>query len=108
MFDTLGLGLFSTIVASIALQAGCDFYICLLLGVATALFGGVLRDILCNEIPKVFHRNKLYARCAFVVSLVFLASLQMGLNALAAMLAGVLATEPLKFLSVKCNIRLPF
>ena len=54
MFDTLGLGLFSTIVASIALQAGCDFYICLLLGVATALFGGVLRDIVCNEIPRCF------------------------------------------------------
>ena len=56
----------------------------------------------------MFHRNELYASCAFVGSLVFLASLQMGLNALAAMLAGVLATEQLKFLSVKCNIRLPF
>ena len=56
----------------------------------------------------MFHRNELYASCAFVGSLVFLASLQMGLNALAAMLAGVLATVPLKFLSVKSNIRLPF
>jgi uncharacterized membrane protein YeiH len=108
VLDTLGLGLYSTVGASVALQAGCDFYISLLLGVATAVFGGVLRDIVCNEIPKVFHRNELYATCAMVGSLVFLTSLKFGLNALAAMLAGVLATVLLRFFSVKYKIRLPF
>ena len=66
--DTLGLGLFSTAGASVAQQAGCDFYISLLLGVVTAVFGGIFRDIDCNEIPKVFHRNELYATCALVGS----------------------------------------
>ena len=108
VLDTFGLGLFSTAGASVAHQAGCDFYISLLLGVATAVFGGVLRDIVCNEIPKVFRRNELYASCAFVGSFVFLASLQMGLNALAAMLAGVLATVLLRLLAVQYKIRLPF
>ena len=108
VLDTFGLGLFSTAGASVAHQAGCDFYISLLLGVATAVFGGVLRDIVCNEIPKVFRRNELYASCAFVGSFVFLISLQMGLNALAAMLAGVLATVLLRLLAVQYKIRLPF
>lgn len=108
VLDTLGLGLFSTAGASVAQQAGCDFYISLLLGAVTAVFGGVLRDIVCNEIPKVFHRNELYATCAFVGSFVFLASLQLGLNALAAMLAGVLTTVLLRLISVKYRIRLPF
>ena len=108
VLDTLGLGLFSTAGASVAQQAGCDFYISLLLGAVTAVFGGVLRDIVCNEIPKVFRRNELYATCAFVGSFVFLASLQFGLNALAAMLAGVLATVILRLFSVKYKIRLPF
>ncbi len=108
VLDTLGLGLFSTAGASIAQQAGCDFYISLLLGVATAVFGGVLRDIVCNEIPKVFRRNELYATCAFVGSLVFLVSLQFGLNTLAAMLIGALATVLLRLFSVKYNIKLPF
>lgn len=105
--DTLGLGLFSTAGASVAQQAGCDFYISLLLGVVTAVFGGIFRDIVCNEIPKVFHRNELYATCALVGSLVFLTGLQFGLNSLAAMLAGVMATVLLRFLSIKYRIRLP-
>ena len=108
VLDTLGLGLFSTAGASVAQQAGCDFYISLLLGAVTAVFGGVLRDIVCNEIPKVFRRNELYATCAFVGSFVFLVSLQMGANALAAMLVGVLATVLLRLISVKYRIRLPF
>ena len=106
--DTLGLGLFSTAGASVAQQAGCDFYISLLLGVVTAVFGGIFRDIVCNEIPKVFHRNELYATCALVGSLVFLTGLHFSLNSLAAMLAGVSATVLLRFFSVKYRIRLPF
>lgn len=108
VLDTLGLGLFSTAGASVAQQAGCDFYISLLLGVATAVFGGVLRDIVCNEIPKVFRRNELYATCAFVGSFVFLVSLQLGLNTLAAMLVGALATVLLRLFAVKYKVRLPF
>jgi uncharacterized membrane protein YeiH len=108
VLDTLGLGLFSTAGASVAHQAGCDFFISLLLGAVTAVFGGIFRDIVCNEIPKVFHRNELYATCALVGSFVFLVSLQFELNTLAAMLAGVLATVLLRLFAVKYKIRLPF
>lgn len=107
VLDTLGLGLFCTAGASVAQQAGCDFYISLLLGVVTSIFGGIFRDIICNEIPKVFHRNELYATCAAFGSLVFLVSLQLGLQSLPAMLAGALATVLLRFFSVKYKIRLP-
>ena len=108
MLDTLGLGLFSTAGASVAHQAGCDFYISLLLGVVTAVFGGIFRDIVCNEIPKVFKRNELYATCALAGSFVFLVSLQFGLNNLLAMLAGSLVTVLLRFIAVRYKIRLPF
>ncbi len=108
MLDTLGLGLFSTAGASVAHQAGCDFYISLLLGVVTAVFGGIFRDIVCNEIPKVFKRNELYATCALAGSFVFLVGLQVGLNNLQAMLAGSLVTVLLRFIAVRYKIRLPF
>jgi uncharacterized membrane protein YeiH len=107
VLDTLGLGLFSTAGASVAHQAGCDFYISMLLGVVTAVFGGIFRDIVCNEIPKVFHRNELYATCAAFGSTVFLVSLQLGLESLPAMLVGVLTTVLLRLASVKYKIRLP-
>jgi uncharacterized membrane protein YeiH len=75
--------------------------------VVTSIFGGIFRDIICNEIPKVFHRNELYATCAAFGSVVFLVSLQFGLQSLSAMLAGVLATVLLRFFAVRYKIRLP-
>ncbi len=108
VLDTLGLGLFCTAGASVAHQAGCDFYISMLLGVVTSIFGGIFRDIICNEIPKVFQRNELYATCAAFGSTVFLVSLQFGISSLPAMLVGASATVLLRFFSVKYKIRLPF
>jgi uncharacterized membrane protein YeiH len=107
VLDTFGLGFFCTAGASVAQQAGCDFYISMLFGVVTSIFGGIFRDIICNEIPKVFHRNELYATCAAFGSVMFLVSLQFGLQSLSAMLAGVLATVLLRFFAVRYKIRLP-
>lgn len=39
--------------------------IAVILGVVTAVFGGVLRDIVCNEIPRAFSDHRPYAICAF-------------------------------------------
>ena len=108
LLDALGLGLFSTVGASIAHQAGCDFYISMLLGVVTAVFGGVFRDIICNEIPNVFRRNELYATCSFIGSAVYLGGLQLNMAAFYAMLMGISATVALRLFSVKYRVRLPF
>lgn len=63
--DTLGLGLFSIAGTSQALQAGMPPLVATLMGVVTAVFGGVLRDVLCNQIPGVFTDHRPYAVCAF-------------------------------------------
>ena len=108
VLDALGLGLFSTAGASVAHQAGCDFYMAMLLGVVTGVFGGIIRDIICNEIPNVFRRNELYATCAVLGSAVFLGGLQLGVDAIPATLAGIAVTVILRLLSVKYRIKLPF
>ena len=64
--DALGLGSFSASGASLADQLGCALFVSSLLGVITGVFGGVMRDIVCNEIPYVFQRTELYATCSFV------------------------------------------
>ena len=64
--DALGLGSFSASGASLANQVGCHPFISALLGVTTGVFGGVIRDVVCNEIPYVFQRTELYATCSFV------------------------------------------
>ena len=60
LFDTLGIGLFTMVGIDKGLDEGLRPFFCIALGVITASFGGVLRDILCNEIPVVF-RKEIYA-----------------------------------------------
>ena len=64
--DALGLGLFSVAGAGYALEAGTSLFIAALMGTITGTFGGVIRDVLCNELPSLFKQTPLYATCAFV------------------------------------------
>ena len=108
VLDALGLGFFSAAGASIAHQAGCDFYIAMLLGVVTGVFGGIIRDIICNEIPDVFRRNELYATCALLGSAVFLIFIYLGIDELPAAIIGIAFTATLRLVSVKFCVKLPF
>lgn len=63
--DALGLGLFSVAGVAAALAAGMPLFIASMMGVITGTFGGVLRDIVCNEIPMVLRDGRPYAICAF-------------------------------------------
>lgn len=60
LFDTIGIGLYTMVGIEKGLAAGLSPVICVALGTITASFGGVLRDILCNEIPVIF-RREIYA-----------------------------------------------
>ena len=64
--DALGLGLFSASGTQIALNMQMPAIVAVLMGVITAVFGGVLRDIVCNEIPSAFRDHRPYAVCAFI------------------------------------------
>lgn len=62
--DAVGLGLFSISGASMAQAMGMPLIVILLMGVITGVFGGVIRDVLCNQIPIVFQNRYPYALCA--------------------------------------------
>jgi uncharacterized membrane protein YeiH len=64
--DALGLGLFSASGTQLALEQQLPGIVAVLMGVITATFGGVLRDIVCNEIPTALRDHRPYAVCAFV------------------------------------------
>jgi uncharacterized membrane protein YeiH len=64
--DAIGLGLFSIAGVSEAQAAGMPLFIAAMMGVITGTFGGVLRDIVCNEIPMLLRDGKPYAICSFV------------------------------------------
>lgn len=72
LFDTIGLGVFTLIGLEKGINSGLHPVICIALGTMTACFGGVIRDILCNEIPIIF-RREIYATVCIVGGLVFFA-----------------------------------
>ncbi len=57
LFDTIGIALYTMAGVQIATAAGLHPVICVVLGTISACFGGVIRDILCNEIPVIFHKE---------------------------------------------------
>jgi uncharacterized membrane protein YeiH len=65
LIDAIGLGLFTMIGIQKGINAGLDPGICIILGTITGSFGGVLRDILLNEIPQIF-RKEIYATACIV------------------------------------------
>jgi uncharacterized membrane protein YeiH len=65
LFDTIGLGVFTLIGLEKGIENGLHPVICIALGTMTACFGGVIRDILCNEIPVIF-RKEIYATICIV------------------------------------------
>lgn len=105
--DALGLGSFSASGASIADHLGCSLFISSLLGVITGVFGGVMRDIVCNEIPYVFQRTELYATCSFGGAWSYLAVMGATGNDIAAVATCIAVTFALRMLAIRYKIRLP-
>jgi len=65
LFDALGLGLFTLIGIQKGIDAGLNHGVCVILGTITGCFGGVLRDILLNNIPLIF-RKEIYATACII------------------------------------------
>ncbi len=63
IFDTVGIGLFTILGMQKALTAGVNDWAAILLGVITALFGGVIRDILVNDLPLILDRQLYVTPC---------------------------------------------
>ena len=108
LFDTIGLGLFSILGLQKTLDLGLSEGIAITMGVASAVFGGVIRDVLTNEIPLIF-RKEIYATaclagcCVYLVAQHFLPGL-LYLN-ITVSIAVVIA---IRFLAVWRGWGLPF
>ena len=105
--DALGLGLFSVLGTSIAEDAKMPLFVCVMMGVITGIFGGVLRDVLCNEIPMVMRRGQLYATCAFFGSWVSLILDKMDAPEGITLGAGIAVTCVMRLLAVRFDLKLP-
>lgn len=105
--DALGLGLFSATGTQLALAQDLPGIVAVLMGVITATFGGVLRDIVCNEIPRAFSDHRPYAICAFVGGWVLVGAQALMLPAWVSLLVAAAAATGLRVAAVALDWRLP-
>jgi len=105
--DALGLALFTVIGTQFALQWEAPWLVASLMGVITGVFGGVLRDIFCNQVPLVFLPGELYASAAWAGALLLIALQALGVApSLAAWLSAGLIFF-LRWASIAYRIHLP-
>jgi uncharacterized membrane protein YeiH len=106
--DALGLGLFSIVGAGFAMESGTTLFVAALLGVVTGTFGGVIADVICNEVPSLFRSAPLYATCSFIGCWVYLALARWtALGEPVVLTAGVVTVVVLRLMALKWNWRLP-
>lgn len=105
--DALGLGLFSATGTQLALAQDLPGIVAVLMGVITATFGGVLRDIVCNEIPTALQDHRPYAVCAFIGAWVLVIAQQAGLAPGASLLLGAGCASGLRVLALVTGFTLP-
>ena len=106
VLDAIGLGVFAVAGCRKALVYGLDAPGAVLLGVMTAIGGGVLRDIMANEVPRVLHED-IYALAAFAGAIIYAASLWLGFSEPLAAGFGVFLAFGLRLASVRFGWKLP-
>ena len=78
-----------------------------MMGVVTAVFGGVLRDIVCNEIPSAFRDHRPYAVCAFIGTWILVLAPWVGVPAWAALIASAATVTLLRAIALVSGYQLP-
>ena len=105
--DALGLGLFTALGTQIALELGMPAIVAALMGMMTAVFGGVLRDICCNEIPKAFSDHQPYAVLAFLGGWVLIGLSELNLPEWLTLFLSASFTTLLRWLAIQFKWQLP-
>lgn len=106
LFDTIGIGLYTVIGIEKGVIAGLHPIICIALGTITACFGGVIRDILCNEIPVIF-RKEIYAIACIIGGLTYFLLREFTINNNVVFIIAGMIVIVIRLLAVKFKISLP-
>jgi len=104
--DAVGLALFAVTGAGVALAHGASPSIAVAMGVATAAFGGIIRDILGGESPIILSQE-IYIRAALVGATVFVGLLELGASQDIAVVLGFAAGFGLRAAALHWGLTLP-
>lgn len=92
---------------AVAVGMGQGWPIVLIMGVATGCFGGLMRDVVCNEVPLVLKQGELYVTCAFAGAAAAVIALWAGAETVVALVACAMVTLTLRAGSLLFGWQLP-
>lgn len=104
--DAVGMALFAVTGAAKAMDAGASNIVIIMMGMMTAAAGGIIRDILCNEIPLIF-RKELYAVPALMGGVSLIALHYWGLDGVYAISISCLITLIIRAVAIIKSLSLP-
>lgn len=104
--DALGLALFAALGTQVSLAHDTGPLVAVMLGVTTAVTGGMIRDIICNEIPLILSRE-IYATAAFVASVAYVAADTVGAGQTIALAVAVVVGFAVRALALVYDWSLP-
>jgi uncharacterized membrane protein YeiH len=106
LFDALGLGLFTIIGIELAVEKHFSIGVCIALGTITACFGGVLRDVLLNDVPLLF-RKEIYAMACIAGGLVYFLLKKLNVDLNLVKIICILLIFSIRVLAFRYKISLP-
>ncbi|HCT22940.1 MAG TPA: hypothetical protein DIW54_06230, partial [Chitinophagaceae bacterium] len=105
--DAVGIGLFTAGGIQISLQAGVNEVYAIIMGVISATFGGLLADILSNEVPALLKRGELYATACLIGAFSYIGLKHTSLDADISLLLCVCVIVGIRVVSKWKRLRLP-
>lgn len=106
LFDALGLGLFTIIGLEIGVEKKFSMGICIAIGTITACFGGVIRDVLLNNVPLLF-RKEIYAMACIAGGLLYFLMKYLQVDANLSRIICVIAIFTIRVLAFRFKLSLP-
>ena len=106
LFDAIGLGLFTVVGISVGLEAGLAFWICVILGMMSGTVGGILRDVLLNQVPLIFRRD-IYALASVCGGVVYYLFYKLEFPADFNEIVAALSVIAVRIVAIRYKIHLP-
>jgi len=106
LFDTIGLGLFTIVGISKSIEAGLPILACIVMGTITGSVGGVIRDVLLNEVPLLL-RKDIYALACVIGGGMYFVCIYMQFSTFVSEIVGTISIIFIRLLAVKFHINLP-
>ena len=106
IFDTIGLALFNVVGLEKALTFGHPYWVAITMGAVTGAGGGIIRDVLMNDVPLIF-RSEIYALACVAGGLTYVVCLELGLSVEISALLSSFIVILIRCLAVKFHWQLP-